>query len=210
MKKVNSCAARYLAGLHLRYFLSLVALLILLSGFSLAQSGEVTTKLEINCRLPESGEFIEIPDVKWEAPKGVYRTGWRITSAKTEKDDEWWTPTGVDIVVPIYKLFLYRKKPDGMPEGKCANVAKIEGLVINPLGKVFRFEQAAFDRRTLLLKFTTVRRDKLRYQGEFQFFAEPEQIRGGIFQAGNMSLKADSPDLGVVSFTFPVKASRDE
>ncbi len=212
MKKVSSYATRYLGVPLVLYFAFLVGLLIIFSGFAVAQSGKESGESKINCRLPEQGNFIEIrDDFEWASSNGGRL--WPIMRLNKKKtsilDDESWTPSGVDVVVPIYKFFFF-EKPDGMPEGKCAAIAAIDGLLVSPLGKVFRFEQATFDRQTLLLKFTTLRRDKLRYQGEFQFFAEPEQLRGGIFQDGTLSLKADAPGLGVVSLTFPIKSSRDE
>lgn len=208
MNKETSYETRYLIDTDVIYFPFLIALLIFFSGFTLAQSGE---RIESNasCRLPDLGGYVEISNsnIKWERPKGGVGPRWgkgRIS------DDEWWTPKGVDLVDPVYNLYLFAVRPDGMPEGKCATVVAIEGQLITPSGKVFRFEQATFDREILLLKFTTIRRDQLRYQGEFQFFSKPFLLATNGFQAGNVTLMAEAPDMGVVTLTFPAKSSRYE
>ncbi len=201
MKKVNNYKTIYGCDFCFRCFLFVFALLNVFSVITFAQSGGGAGDFKVNCRLPQLGGFEERSNsiIKWEPPKGGHGLRWgkgRIV------DDEWWTPQGLDVVHPTYKLFLFSVKPDGTPEGKCAQVAEIEGQLITPLGKVFRFEQVTFDRKTLLLKFTTVRRDQLSYQGEFQFFGEPVETGGGGFHIGIVTLKATTPDLGIVTLQF--------
>lgn len=103
---------------------------------------------------------------------------------------------------PAYMLDFIRPLKSIRPE-KCPNDVRVDGELITPLGKIFKFDSAVFNISKRRLKATTIERNGVRYvlETEIQEIPTRNPLDGG-YVIGRSTLKALGKNIGEIVLEF--------
>ncbi|MBX7061532.1 MAG: hypothetical protein K1X52_07720 [Pyrinomonadaceae bacterium] len=148
-------------------------------------------------------------------PLGVFRqiTGARYDLSPEYDSAQWpnqesdlregrWTLDPLDRVDPAYKISLYRD-PTFTADSRCTTILKVVGKLISPQGLIFAFDSATYDFSVRKLKFRTIERNGVVFEGEIQFFPKPQFVKGG-YESGVGKLKILGRQFGVVTIDIHI------
>lgn len=167
-------------------------------SFSLSQDLEDRPGIVDSLRL---GEYWQVTSAIHQMPQETNDlSSWRV-GEPTGDLDKWYKPDDFGKVDPTYGLVLLAADSVG-PKPFTQYVVK--GRLVMPSGKVFAFEKGVYDVRSMVLKFTTARRDGLIFDGEAQFLARPKVVEKSCSN-GQLKLLASSEKGGFTSVEFPIK-----
>jgi hypothetical protein len=180
-----------------RQILRVLLLTLIIYSCGIAQSDSVE-KNNYDCEQQPLGLFREITGSTMKL-SSEYNNA-IFLNKESDLQENRWTPDPLDEVDPAYQFYLIRN-PSGPAREKCGATMEVVGKLISPMGKLFDFKQATYDIPSRKLKFTTIERDGITYEGEIQFNAESKFVKG-IFEKGVMNLKASGKSLGIVTMEF--------
>lgn len=158
-------------------------------------------------------------------PVATYGCGDAIMGLFRQATHANWSPSRS---TPAFDLLIEKKPPDGfypltevekiesaymfsVSRGKesnttkpCPTVVAVFGELISPIGKRYAFDRATFDTELRTLKFVTVEKDGIAFEGKAALFPAPMRERDddGGFVMGNLQLKAFGKEIGEVTLEF--------
>jgi hypothetical protein len=182
-----------------KYGFLLLSLIVTICLNGIAQSNTAQTNNKYSCDSQPLGLFRQITGASIEITEGVNETYEVIE--ESEIREKRWKPSILDEIDPAYKFYLIRN-PVYAGKENCGATMEVVGKLISPTGKLFDFKEATYDIFSRKLKFTTVERDGLTYKVEATFYAKPMLVKG-MYQDGNIKLKAYDKNLGSVLMEFP-------
>lgn len=151
--------------------------------------------------IPQLGEYWQVTQAIHQVPQETSDlAGWRI-GEPTGDLDKWYKPNDLGMADPRYALVILSvKRANQMPLSQ----VEVSGRLIMPSGKVFAFEKGIYSIDSRVLKFTTVWRDGVIFDGKAQFFGW-QSSADESYRKGRLSLLASSQAGSSISVEFPIE-----
>jgi hypothetical protein len=180
----------------LRTYLWIGCFLVITTSAIFAQTSE-NTHIKRECLSP-LGMFRQVTGSIWSPPKGFRETF--VIDEKAYLDADHWPLSELDEVDPSFKLYLMRT-PSRLSSAECRQPIEVFGKLISPTGNVYNFRSATYDTSLRILKFSTIEKKGVTYNGEFEFYVSAKDVNG-ISESGTAKLSASSTSFGIVVKKF--------
>lgn len=165
-----------------------------------AQSDSRKAGDKYKCNLQPLGQFRQITGASVALSRDYVETYEVIQESDIAENR--WKLGALDEVDPAYQIYLVRN-PKYSGKENCDALMDVVGKLIAPTGKVFDLERSTYDVPNRKLKFSTVERDRIKYDGEAQYYGNSKFVKGEEYHIGYTKLKATIKDVGVVLIEFP-------